>query len=67
MEVIEAELETIRHPPPYPAERMIFADDEMAAGLQDARGFSVVAPQVGHPYRDMAAGIDDIVGGIADT
>src|SRR5207237_6317098 len=66
VKVIEAEFET-RSALPHPAERMILADDQPAIGLQDAGGFPVTARQVGDPYRDMAAGIDEIVACVSEA
>ena len=40
---------------PHAAERMVLARDQSAARLQDAGGLSVVATEVRHPDRDVAA------------
>lgn len=51
--------------PPYPAKRVVLTDDQQAVRFQDTRGFRVVPVQVGHPYRNMPAGIDGVESRIA--
>ena len=67
IEVIEAKLETIRRPLPHAAKRMIFADDQASAWLQNASGFAVTAVQIGHPHRDMTAGKHNVECGVAEA